>query len=169
MITGYFTLFKNIIKINILKYYFNLKLPMNFRGKRFLSPTCRLAQQIIAVEASFLVSGFSQLPTVFKGISNVILNTKCAALYQTIFLVFFCHNRSNSVYVILGAHNTSDLSPYAEPTRVACVNVQYFMHPLWNPNTLMGDLAMVKLTENVVFNSTCVTLNLSYKISKWLF
>ena len=127
---------------------------MNFLGRRFSSHTCRLVEQTIAAEVSFLASGFSQLPTVSKGMNIEIRPSSMNSF-------FYLNFSANSVYLILGAHNTSDLSPYAEPNRVAYLNVQYFLHPLWNPNTLMSDLALVKLPENVAFNCTCV-----YHISK---
>jgi hypothetical protein len=68
--------------------------------------------------------------------------------------------RYRSAYfdVFLGAHNVRLTS---EPTRVEVRATQKIIHPTWNPSTLAGDIALIRLPSPVTLNSKFLILLLS--------
>ena len=67
--------------------------------------------------------------------------------------ICFSINVSTPIYsswqVYAGSH---DLSLTEEPNRVVIEATESYIHPDWNPATVVGDIALIKLSQKVELN-----------------
>ena len=56
-----------------------------------------------------------------------------------------CADGARSFEVTFGAHNINQ----NEPSQISEASTDYTIHPNWNPNTLSGDMAIIRLKNAV--------------------